>query len=190
MQPGCVRRISPPHLTRRAAMAVSAQHLPLRLYKSEPSSVPHLEYRPDVDGLRAIAVLAVIVFHAFPALLPGGFVGVDVFFVISGFLISGIILRGLSRGRFRLLQFYGRRIKCIFPALIVTLTGVWVLGRAVLRPAEFQKFGKHIASGAGFIFNLTLYNDTKAYFGAITSTLIHLWSLGVEEQYDLIWPPF
>jgi len=171
-------------------MAVSAQHLPLRLYKSEPSPVSHLEYRPDVDGLRAIAVLAVIVFHAFPALLPGGFVGVDVFFVISGFLISGIILRGLSRGRFRLLEFYGRRIKRIFPALIVMLAGVWGLGRAMLLADEFQRLGKHVASGAGFMFNLTLFMDTKAYFGAITSPLIHLWSLGVEEQFYLFWPLF
>ena len=171
-------------------MAVSTQHLPLRLYTSEPSSAPHLEYRPDVDGLRAIAVLAVIVFHAFPTLLPGGFVGVDVFFVISGFLISGIILRGLSRGRFRLLEFYGRRIKRIFPALIVMLVGVWALGRAMLLADEFQRLGKHVASGAGFMFNLTLYMDTKPYFGAITSPLIHLWSLGVEEQFYLFWPLF
>ena len=171
-------------------MAVSVQPIPLRLYKSGPSSAPHLEYRPDVDGLRAIAVLAVIVFHAFPALLPGGFVGVDVFFVISGFLISGIILRGLSRERFSVLEFYGRRIKRIFPALIVMLAGVWALGRAMLLADEFQRLGKHVASGAGFMFNLTLFMDTKAYFGAITSPLIHLWSLGVEEQFYLFWPLF
>jgi peptidoglycan/LPS O-acetylase OafA/YrhL len=171
-------------------MAVSAQHIPFHLYKFEPASAPHLEYRPDVDGLRAIAVLAVIVFHAFPTLLPGGFVGVDVFFVISGFLISGIILRGLSRGRFSVLEFYGRRIKRIFPALIVMLASVWVLGRAMLLADEFQRLGKHVASGAGFMFNLTLFMDTKAYFGAITSPLIHLWSLGVEEQFYLFWPLF
>lgn len=171
-------------------MAVSVQPVPLRMYESEPSVVSHLEYRPDVDGLRAIAVLAVIIFHAAPKLLPGGFVGVDIFFVISGFLISGIILRGLGRGSFSLLEFYARRVKRIFPALIVMLAGVWMLGRAVLLPDEFQKLGKHIASGAGFIFNLTLYTDTKAYFGAITSPLIHLWSLGVEEQFYLMWPLF
>ncbi len=171
-------------------MAVSVQPISLPLYKSEPSSALHLEYRPDVDGLRAIAVLAVIVFHAFPGLLPGGFVGVDVFFVISGFLISGIILRGLSRGRFSVLEFYGRRIKRIFPALIVMLAGVWILGRAMLLADEFQRLGKHVYSGAGFMFNLTLFMDTKPYFGAITSPLIHLWSLGVEEQFYLFWPLF
>jgi peptidoglycan/LPS O-acetylase OafA/YrhL len=170
-------------------MAASLQPASL-LHETKPSTLPHLEYRPDVDGLRAIAVLAVIVFHAAPRLVTGGFVGVDVFFVISGFLISGIILRALERGSFSLLEFYGRRVKRIFPALIVMLLGVWVLGRAVLLTDEFLKLGKHIAAGAGFIFNLVLYHDTKQYFGAITSPLIHLWSLGVEEQFYLIWPLF
>jgi peptidoglycan/LPS O-acetylase OafA/YrhL len=171
-------------------MAVSVHPVLLRSHDSEPSVVSHVEYRPDVDGLRAIAVLAVVVFHAAPKLIPGGFVGVDVFFVISGFLISGIILRALSRGTFSLLEFYARRVKRIFPALIVMLAGVWLLGRAVLLSDEFQKLGKHIAAGAGFIFNVILFKDTKAYFGAITSPLIHLWSLGVEEQFYLIWPLF
>ncbi len=171
-------------------MAVSVQPVSPSLYECEPSMVSHLEYRPDVDGLRAIAVLAVIVFHAGPKLVPGGFVGVDVFFVISGFLISGIILRALARRHFSLLEFYARRVKRIFPALIVMLAAVWVLGRAVLLPDEFQKLGKHIAAGAGFIFNLALFTDTRAYFGAITSPLIHLWSLGVEEQFYFIWPLF
>ncbi|HEY2496338.1 MAG TPA: acyltransferase family protein [Candidatus Angelobacter sp.] len=171
-------------------MATLLQSVAPKLQASEVSAAAHLEYRPDVDGLRAIAVLAVIVFHAAPRLLPGGFVGVDVFFVISGFLISGIILRALSRESFSLFGFYARRIKRIFPALIVMLASVWVLGRAVLLTDEFQTLGKHVASGAGFIFNLTLYWDTKAYFGAITSPLIHLWSLGVEEQFYLFWPLF
>jgi peptidoglycan/LPS O-acetylase OafA/YrhL len=170
-------------------MAVSVEPISLPSYASAASAA-HLEYRPDVDGLRAIAVLAVIVFHAAPTLLPGGFVGVDIFFVISGFLISGIILRALARGSFSLLEFYARRVKRIFPALIVMLVGIWAIGRVVLLPDEFQKLGKHIAAGAGFVFNLTLYADTKTYFGAITSPLIHLWSLGVEEQFYLIWPLF
>src|SRR5215469_3204823 len=171
-------------------MATLLQPVAPKLQASEVSAAAHLKYRPDVDGLRAIAVLAVIVFHAAPRLLPGGFVGVDVFFVISGFLISGIILRALSRKSFSLFGFYARRIKRIFPALIVILVAVWVLGRSVLLSDEFLTLGKHIASGAGFIFNLTLYWDTKPYFGAITSPLIHLWSLGVEEQFYLFWPLF
>lgn len=171
-------------------MAIMVQSASPRLYTSEPSAAQQPEYRPDVDGLRAVAVLAVIVFHAAPRLLPGGFVGVDVFFVISGFLISGIILRAVTQGNFSLLRFYARRIKRIFPALIVMLVSVLPLGRAVLLSDEFQTLGKHVASGAGFIFNLILYRDTKAYFGAISSPLIHLWSLGVEEQFYLFWPLF
>lgn len=171
-------------------MATLLQSVAPKLHASDVSAATHLEYRPDVDGMRAIAVLAVIVFHAAPKLLPGGFVGVDVFFVISGFLISGIILRALSRKSFSLLGFYGRRIKRIFPALIVILIAIWALGRSMLLSYEFLTLGKHIASGAGFIFNLTLYWDTNVYFGAITSPLIHLWSLGVEEQFYLFWPLF
>jgi peptidoglycan/LPS O-acetylase OafA/YrhL len=172
-------------------MATLLQPVSLPIYDSkQPVDSRHLEYRPDVDGLRAVAVLAVIIFHAAPSLLPGGFVGVDIFFVISGFLISGIILRSLAREKFSLMEFYSRRIKRIFPALIVMLAGVWMLGRTVLLADEFRRLGKHVAAGAGFIFNLTLYTDTKAYFGAITSPLIHLWSLGVEEQFYLVWPLF
>lgn len=148
----------------------------------------HGEYRPDVDGLRAVAVLAVIVFHGFPKLLTGGFAGVDVFFVISGFLISGIILRALERGDFTLLGFYARRVKRIFPALITILVAVWVLGAITLLSNEYKIVGKHIAAGGGFMMNLVLFADTKAYFGAINTPLIHLWSLGVEEQFYLLWP--
>src|ERR1700755_780561 len=97
----------------------------------------HASYRPDVDGLRALAILAVIVFHAAPGLVPGGFAGVDVFFVISGYLISGIMLRALERGTFSLGDFYARRVKRIFPALIAMLVVVWALGWLVLLPDEF-----------------------------------------------------
>jgi peptidoglycan/LPS O-acetylase OafA/YrhL len=155
---------------------------------SAPMFVQHGHYRPDVDGLRALAILSVIVFHAEPTLLPGGFVGVDVFFVISGFLISGIILRALARGEFNLLDFYSRRIKRIFPALITMLAGVWLLGWLILLPDEYQLLGKHIAAGGGFMLNLSLFTDTREYFGAIHTPLVHLWSLGVEEQFYLIWP--
>src|SRR5712691_6651922 len=110
---------------------------------------PHA-YRPDVDGLRAIAVLAVLGYHAFPSLLPGGFAGVDVFFVISGFLISGIILDDLRKDRFSLANFYWRRVRRIFPALILVLAACLALGWQLLLPDEYSELGKHVAAGAGF----------------------------------------
>jgi peptidoglycan/LPS O-acetylase OafA/YrhL len=146
-------------------------------------------YRAEIDGLRGIAVLAVIGFHAFPEYFPGGFVGVDVFFVISGFLISSIILRQLSRSQFTLFDFYSRRIRRIFPALLVVLTVCLLVGGVVLLPNELEELGKHIGSAAIFVSNFTLwfesgYFDTTAEF----KPLLHLWSLGIEEQFYLLWP--
>ncbi len=153
------------------------------------SSVSKAAYRPDVDGLRAIAVLAVLAYHAFPDLLPGGFVGVDVFFVISGFLISGILLSDLDRGKFSLRKFYARRVRRIFPALLVILAACGIFGWFALFPDEFQQLGKHIAGGAAFASNLTLWGET-GYFdnAAETKPLLHLWSLGIEEQFYIAWP--
>lgn len=153
------------------------------------SSVSKSAYRPDVDGLRAIAVLAVLAYHAFPDLLPGGFVGVDVFFVISGFLISGILLSDLDRGKFSLRRFYARRVRRIFPALLVILAACGIFGWFALFPDEFQQLGKHIAGGAAFASNLTLWGET-GYFdnAAETKPLLHLWSLGIEEQFYIAWP--
>src|SRR5215475_9133078 len=112
-----------------------------------------LAYRPDVDGLRAVAVLSVIGFHASSAWLPGGYVGVDIFFVISGFLITSIICRQLDAGRFSFAEFYARRCKRIFPALIVVLAAVLAYGWIFLLPDEYDRLGKHVAAGAGFISN-------------------------------------
>src|SRR5687768_8357422 len=146
-------------------------------------------YRPDVDGLRAVAVLAVLAFHAFPHAMPGGFAGVDVFFVISGFLITGIILDDLERGRFTIAGFYWRRIRRIFPALILVLTACLVLGWVLLLPDEYRQLGKHVAAGAGFIANLALWAEAGYFdWSAELKPLLHLWSLGVEEQYYLVWP--
>ena len=146
-------------------------------------------YRPDIDGLRAIAVLAVIGFHAFPAWVPGGFVGVDIFFVISGYLISTIILTATNAGRFSFATFYARRIKRIFPALIVVLAACYLAGWFLLYADWFEPLGKHIAGGAGFVSNYVLWNE-NGYFDADAETkpLLHLWSLGIEEQFYLAWP--
>jgi peptidoglycan/LPS O-acetylase OafA/YrhL len=146
-------------------------------------------YRPDIDGLRAVAVLAVLAYHAFPTLAPGGFAGVDVFFVLSGYLITGIILEGLERGRFTYTNFYWRRIRRIFPALILVLAVCLGLGWVVLLPDEYAQLGKHVAAGAGFVSNIALWREA-GYFdsAAELKPLLHLWSLGVEEQYYLVWP--
>lgn len=148
-----------------------------------------MKYRPDIDGLRAIAVTAVVAFHAFPNLARGGFVGVDVFFVISGFLISRIILEAHLNNSFSYLDFYARRIKRIFPALIVVSAFVFALGWYVLLPDEFRQLGKHLAAGAGFVSNFALWHEA-GYFdrSADTKPLLHLWSLGIEEQFYILWP--
>ncbi len=149
----------------------------------------HPKYRPDIDGLRAVAVLSVVIFHAFPSLMPGGFVGVDIFFVISGFLISTIIYGSLDRNGFSFSEFYARRIKRIFPALLLVLASCYVFGWYVLFADEFEQLGKHIAGGAGFIANILLW-DESGYFdtAAEVKPLLHLWSLGIEEQFYIFWP--
>lgn len=146
-------------------------------------------YRPDIDGLRAIAVLAVVAFHAFPAAAPGGFAGVDVFFVISGFLISGIILEGLKQDRFSFAEFYARRIRRIFPALAIVLFACWACGWFVLFAGDYQQLSAHITGGVAFVSNFVLWNEA-GYFddAADTKPLQHLWSLGIEEQFYLVWP--
>jgi len=146
-------------------------------------------YRPDIDGLRAVAVLSVVLFHAFPTLAPGGFAGVDVFFVISGFLISSILITDLERRQFSVGRFYARRIVRIFPALLVLLTASLVFGWLSLLADEYALLGKHTMAGAGFVSNLALWKESS-YFdvAAETKPLLHLWSLGVEEQFYLLWP--
>jgi peptidoglycan/LPS O-acetylase OafA/YrhL len=151
---------------------------------------PHSpKYRPDIDGLRAVAVLSVIAYHAFPGRLPGGFLGVDVFFVISGYLISTIILENLDAGAFSVTGFYASRVRRIFPALLVVLIASYTFGWLALFADEYAQLGKHIAAGAGFVSNLALWTEV-GYFdrSAETKPLLHLWSLGIEEQFYLAWP--
>ncbi|HZV65988.1 MAG TPA: acyltransferase family protein [Telluria sp.] len=149
----------------------------------------HQRYRPDIDGLRAIAVLSVVFFHAFPHSFPGGFIGVDVFFVISGYLISSIIFFDLELNTFSLVTFYSRRVRRIFPALLLVLGFTFVFGWAVLLPDEYKQLGKHVAGGAGYVSNFLLWRES-GYFdnAAETKPLLHLWSLAVEEQFYILWP--
>ena len=148
-----------------------------------------IAYRADIDGLRAIAVLMVVIFHAFPDWLPGGFVGVDVFFVISGFLITSIIVSEFRGGRFSISRFYGRRILRIYPALSVVLVAVLLAGWMLMFPHELKALGKHVAGGAFFVSNLLLLRES-GYFDpeAELKPLLHFWSLGIEEQYYIFFP--
>ncbi|CAH9018088.1 acyltransferase family protein [Candidatus Nitrosacidococcus sp. I8] len=148
-------------------------------------------YRPDIDGLRALAVLAVIAYHYEYAksLLTGGFIGVDIFFVISGYLITGILLKEFKTHSFSIIKFYQRRIRRIFPALIVILLFSLIIGWVFYLENEYQKLGQHIATSAGFIQNFMLWSES-GYFdlSSIQKPLLHLWSLSVEEQFYIFWP--
>lgn len=148
-----------------------------------------MNYRADIDGLRGFAVLSVVVFHAFPNWLRGGFVGVDVFFVISGFLITSIIFRELEDGKFSLAHFLSRRVRRIFPALILVMTASLIAAWFSFFAEEFAQLGKHVASGAGFVLNFVLVTES-GYFDNLADTkpLLHLWSLAVEEQFYIFWP--
>jgi len=146
-------------------------------------------YRADIDGLRAVAVIAVVIFHAFPGAIPGGFIGVDIFFVISGFLISTIVFESLERSEFSLREFYGRRVRRIFPALIVVLIVSLLFGWFALLTDEYSRLGKHVAGGAAFISNIVSLKE-GGYFdtAAGMKPMLHLWSLAIEEQFYLFWP--
>ena len=149
----------------------------------------HSNYRPDIDGLRAVAVFGVVAFHAFPNSIKGGFIGVDVFFVISGYLITAIIANSLSIDDFDLFEFYSNRIRRIFPSLILVLIFCLIYGWLYLLADEYKKLGRYTIAGGAFISNLVLWSDS-GYFdtSAETKPLLHLWSLGVEEQFYLAWP--
>ena len=155
-------------------------------------------YRPDIDGLRAIAVLAVVAFHFNVGPVPGGFTGVDIFFVISGYLITGNILDTLRAGSFTFSDFYQRRIRRIFPALLVVLLFTFATALTVRRDDELfsvlRPFGATyhgIVAGAAFVTNFTLLRGSN-YFTqtGTTQPLLHLWSLAIEEQFYIVWPLF
>jgi peptidoglycan/LPS O-acetylase OafA/YrhL len=158
--------------------------------KSTPKHQERVHFRPDIQGLRAIAVVSVMIFHFFPAkVLPGGFVGVDIFFVISGFLISASILKEIEAKQFSLVQFYARRIRRLYPALIIVIAVSAIAGWRFIFPTQFIGFGREILSAVLFAANINFYLNS-GYFQAQTDSLplLHLWSLGVEEQFYFFFP--
>ncbi|MCH9297008.1 acyltransferase family protein [Pantoea allii] len=148
-----------------------------------------IDYRPDIDGLRALAIIPVVIFHAFPDLIPGGFIGVDIFFVISGYLISSIIYSEVENGKFSFLNFYSRRIRRIFPSLIVMMVIIGIAAWFLFLSDDFRLVAKHIIWGILFSQNINLYFES-GYFDTATELkpLMHLWSLGVEEQFYIFFP--
>jgi peptidoglycan/LPS O-acetylase OafA/YrhL len=147
-------------------------------------------YRPDIDGLRALAVLAVILFHYRVPGFSGGFVGVDIFFVISGFLITGIIDAEMTAGRFSFAHFYERRVRRIVPALAVVLAAATAVAGILLFASDFERFGRTLLATLAFATNIELWRET-GYFdvAAQQKPLLHLWSVAVEEQFYLLFPP-
>ena len=146
-------------------------------------------YRPDVDGLRALAILPVVLFHFKFLGFSGGFVGVDVFFVISGYLITSIIVRALEAERFSVAWFYGRRIRRIIPAFVVMLAVVSIASIVLFPPPELAQYALSAAAAAAFCSNVFFASQTSYFAGSDnTMPLLHTWSLGVEEQFYIIWP--
>ena len=156
----------------------------------QPSSQrkPSLTYRPDIDGLRAVAVL-LVVFHHLHTRFDGGYIGVDVFFVISGYLISSVIMQEMDRGQFSIAEFYERRIRRIFPALFVMLGAVTVLAWFYFTPSELEEYARSMLAAVYSVSNLFFWNQA-AYFDAPSALkpLLHTWSLGVEEQFYILFP--
>src|SRR5476649_624373 len=120
-------------------------------------------YRPDIDGLRAVSILAVVYFHAYPYELTAGFIGVDIFFVISGFLIGGLISSEIAASTFTFTSFYARRVRRIFPALVLVMAFVYAVGWKVMYPEEFRQLGRHVAAAAAFVSNFVLLEEV-GYF--------------------------
>ena len=150
----------------------------------------NIRYRADVDGLRALAVLLVFAYHLKMPFLTGGFVGVDVFFVISGFLITGIVIRAIDDGKFSFLDFFNRRIKRIVPNVFVVSVCALIAGWFILLPNDYDSFIKSLVSTSIYAANIFFWKETGAYFASSSEEmpLLHMWSLAVEEQYYFLWP--
>ncbi len=152
-------------------------------------SATDAQYRPDIDGLRAVAVLSVVLYHAGVPFLPGGFVGVDIFFVISGYLITRIIAREIAENRFSILTFYERRTRRIFPALFAMLAASVVAASIIALPGEFEDFGNSLTAATLFVSNIFFWQTADYFAGpAHLKPLLHTWSLAVEEQFYIVLP--
>jgi len=152
--------------------------------------IPHsLPYNKALDGIRGVAIILVVLFHIWPEYFSFGFVGVDIFFVLSGYLITKIIVTKSERGEFSLSEFYRNRIRRIFPALIIVLSATVIVGYLFLFPEEFKALGKHIKSSALFYQNFRLI-DEAGYWdeSGQLKPLLHFWSLSIEEQFYILWP--
>ena len=149
-----------------------------------------LNYNPYLDGLRGVAILLVVLFHVWPDYFSFGYVGVDIFFVISGFLITQIIFTKLEKNSFSFKEFYRNRIRRLFPALIILLITALILGYLFLFPSEYAQLARHIKSSALYYENFRLIEEESNYWdvGAIFKPLLHLWSLSIEEQFYIFWP--
>ncbi|MFT6212948.1 MAG: peptidoglycan/LPS O-acetylase OafA/YrhL, partial [Alphaproteobacteria bacterium] len=148
-----------------------------------------MQFRKDINGLRAIAVIAVVLFHFNASWISGGFAGVDVFFVISGFLMTGIIFRGIEQGNFSILKFYVARANRIIPALAALCLALFIWGWFYLTPYDYKALGKHIASSMFFLSNIAYWKEA-GYFDAASHEkwLLHSWSLSAEWQFYIIYP--
>ncbi|MDN3920465.1 acyltransferase family protein [Roseateles violae] len=148
-----------------------------------------MKFRPDIEGLRALAIGPVVVFHAWPSLMPGGFVGVDIFFVISGYLITTLLLQRLAAGSYSIGSFYAARIRRIFPALFAMLAIVAPACLLLLEPQPLREFARLLGATGLFVSNVELYRTTGYFEGAAElKPLLHTWSLAVEEQYYIVFP--
>jgi peptidoglycan/LPS O-acetylase OafA/YrhL len=154
------------------------------------SRKPAIKYRPDIDGLRAVAVLSVLAFHVGGFRMPGGFVGVDVFFVISGYLISAIVFSEIAAAKFSVLNFYERRIRRIFPALFCMLIVFSVVASFYLLPTEFVDYGKSLLGATTSVSNFYFWQHSGYFDSPTSSPLLHTWSLAVEEQFYILFPIF
>lgn len=148
-------------------------------------------YQPHIDGLRALAVMAVVFYHYSPKHFSGGFIGVDIFFVISGYLITGILVKNVKDHSYKdtLLDFYGRRIRRIFPAVALVVLFCLIIGWLAFFPSEYRELSKHIIAASVFVENILLWIES-GYFdaGGMTKPFLHFWSLAVEEQFYIFWP--